>query len=143
MYATIQPLVLPLLPSQPQQLQQQQQQHSRQGSYADSIRSAASSSISRQSPAPSLTNNYQPKPTTIAAQQQPKQDDKVSHRTSSIASSSRRSSEKFPPPPPPNLEVLDLSGAGGEIYKPRSLTSTSTRSSAYADINEVNRNLTF
>ncbi len=148
MYATVQPaqqyhLQQPPTPPQQQQQQQQQQQYNRQGSYADSVRSVASSSASRKSPVPSLTNNYQSKLPVLPAQQQQQlqqPDDKVSHHTASIASSSRRSSDRFPPPPPPNLETLDLSGAG-EPLKPRSTTSMSTRSSAYADINEVNRNL--
>lgn len=116
-------------------VQPQQRQHSRQGSYADSVHSGSSSSTSRQSPVASLSAHYQQKYTPISVQQQ---DEKTSYRAPSV-SSSRRSSDRFPPPPPPNIETLDLTTTA----KPRSVASTSTRSSIYAEPNDVNRILEF
>jgi len=116
MYATIQP-----------------QQHHRQGSYADSIDSDSSTSTSRQSPAPPIINNYQPRFSSTSAHQQ-QNEEKLSYHTPPV-STSRRSSDRFPPPPS-NLETLDLTVEG--INKPRSGSSISTRSLAYADANEVN-----
>jgi hypothetical protein len=110
------------------------QQHIHQESYADSFQSSSSSSTSRQSPIPSLQNNYQQRfnATPPHQQQQQQQDDKVAYRSPSVGSGSRKSSDRFPPPPPPNIETLDLT------TKPRSISPVSNRSSTYAKINEVN-----
>lgn len=126
----------PRTPAQPSiyaTIQPQQKQHSRQGSYADSVQSISSSSTSRQSPVASLPPNYQQKYTPTSAQpQQQQKDEKITYRAPSTTSS-RRSSDRFPPPPPPNLETLDLT-----TTKARPTSSISTRSSVYADVNEVN-----
>lgn len=126
-YATIQPP--PLQPPA---------QHSRQNSYAESIRTATSTSASRQSPAPSLSRNNAPKYSANSVQQQ--QEERTSQRAPSVNLSNRRSSDRFPSPPPSHVESLDLTGgAGGLLNKQRSVSSMSSRSSAYVDANEVNR----
>ena len=99
-------------------------QRSPAASLIDSIDSSDSESVSKRSPAPSLTNNQQQK--TIP----PQQDDKMSHRTYSANSSSRKSSERFPPPPQ-NIDAHDLDG--DSTIKRQSISSISTRASSYAD----------
>lgn len=128
-YATIQPPPL-----------QQPAQHSRQNSYAESIRTITSTSTSRHSPAPSLTKNQAQRTSITSAQQQ--QEERASQRAPSVNLSNRRSSDRFPSPPPSHVDSLDLTGAGGRsIPKPRSTSTMSSHSSAYADVNEVNSSI--